>query len=224
MMGSALRSISIYFTGIRPVWRLCTATLVCVVCVLPGKLNAAGISRVVYQVKSGENLTLIARKYGVSPEDIAQWNKLIYPDRIYVGQSLKIYLRDQDPRKIVNQNDATRIYLSQPVANWTVITGYRPYGDNRNYGWLCETHGTKEIRSAQNGKIANIGYIRGYGKYILIDHGNGWHSMYSHIDGANVEIGQDVSRNEVIGTVQENKIFFLLSYKGKPVNPAGYFN
>ena len=42
-----------------------------------------------YTVKSGDNLSMIAQKYGVSVSDIKKWNNL-KSTKIYVGQKLKI--------------------------------------------------------------------------------------------------------------------------------------
>lgn len=43
-----------------------------------------------YTVKSGDNLTAIAKRYGTSVMKIAQDNAIVNPDRIFVGQKLKI--------------------------------------------------------------------------------------------------------------------------------------
>lgn len=43
-----------------------------------------------HTVASGESLGIIARKYGVSVDDIVRWNNLSNPDRISVGQELKV--------------------------------------------------------------------------------------------------------------------------------------
>ena len=41
----------------------------------------------------------------------------------------------------------------------------------------------------------------GYGKEIVIDHGNGVETVYAHMSGFHVEAGQQVVRGEVIGYV-----------------------
>lgn len=199
-----------------------TVSILFYIYMLYSPLFGAGMNRIVHTVKRGESLSHIAVKYGVSVENIASWNKIKSPDHIFAGQSLKIYIQPKE--RALPENDAPRIYLTRPVDNWSVVVGYRPYGDSRNYGWICDTKGGREFRSAQSGVVVKIDYLRGYGRYILIDHGNGWHSLYSNIDEIKVNTGQKVAINEVIGTVRENRIFFLLSYQGKPVNPSGYFN
>ena len=43
-----------------------------------------------YTVKSGDNLTVIARKFNTSVGNIVAWNGIKNPDLIYVGQILKV--------------------------------------------------------------------------------------------------------------------------------------
>jgi len=46
---------------------------------------------ITHTIKKGENLNLIAKKYGVSVSDIKRWNKITNANKIYAGQKLKIY-------------------------------------------------------------------------------------------------------------------------------------
>ncbi|PCK32449.1 M23/M56 family metallopeptidase [Pseudoalteromonas piscicida] len=44
---------------------------------------------------------------------------------------------------------------------------------------------------------------KNYGKVVLISHGNGYQSLYAHLDSVNVVAGEKVSQGEVIGTIGE---------------------
>ncbi|MDD3312232.1 LysM peptidoglycan-binding domain-containing protein [Pseudodesulfovibrio sp.] len=46
-----------------------------------------------YKVRSGDNLTSIARKFGVSVQDLQRWNALSSRSTIYAGQRLKVYVQ-----------------------------------------------------------------------------------------------------------------------------------
>ena len=46
---------------------------------------------VVYTVANGDVLTAIAIRFGVTVQQICQWNNIPNPDIIYVGQQLTIY-------------------------------------------------------------------------------------------------------------------------------------
>jgi len=40
---------------------------------------------------------------------------------------------------------------------------------------------------------------RGYGNVVVIDHGNGWQSLYAHMNAVNVNCGQSVYQGDLIG-------------------------
>ena len=172
------------------------------------------------RVSKGENISTIADKYNVSIDDIIEWNHIANPDKLVRGQKLVIF---KNSKKSSRLEPGQEILLHLPVSKWQVIKGYIPYGDSKNPGLLCKVEGDPAISAANSGRIVKISQMRGYGKYILIDHGNGWHSMYSNLDNVKVKSGQYVNLSETIGIAKNNKIFFLLAYNGKPVNPAGYF-
>jgi len=56
------------------------------------------------------------------------------------------------------------------------------------------------IHAVDGGVVVYAGWNDwGYGNMIMIDHGNGWQSLYAHLSQINVHCGQGVSQNEVIG-------------------------
>jgi len=68
----------------------------------------------------------------------------------------------------------------------------------------------------------------GYGKYLKIDHGNGYETLYAHLNAKEVKEGQYVARGQLIGRVGKtgNATGYHLHYEvrinGRPVNPTAY--
>ena len=60
--------------------------------------------------------------------------------------------------------------------------------------------GTK-IRACESGKVTTAGWISGYGKCVIIDHGNGMITLYAHMSKIHAMKGQQVFRGQVIGEV-----------------------
>ncbi|WPD24347.1 MAG: M23 family metallopeptidase [Candidatus Electrothrix aestuarii] len=56
-----------------------------------------------------------------------------------------------------------------------------------------------EVEAANNGKIIFADYLGIYGNMVMIDHGQGLTSLYSHLSRIAVEVGQTVEKGEVIG-------------------------
>lgn len=81
------------------------------------------------------------------------------------------------------------------------------------------------IRAAGAGVVAEAGTDDVYGAYVLIDHGNGYHSMYGHASRLFVRPGDRVERNEVIalsgstGRSTAPHLHFEIRYNGDFVDP-----
>jgi hypothetical protein len=63
-------------------------------------------------------------------------------------------------------------------------------------------HGDTVVSSA-SGSVVTVRDLgsSSYGKYIVIDHGNGWSTLYAHLNSFSVSIGQSVSQGQKMGTV-----------------------
>lgn len=82
------------------------------------------------------------------------------------------------------------------------LSGYDYSPDTNHYG--IDIHGTlnEAVYASDAGVIVYAGWNDyGYGNLILIDHGNGWQTLYAHLNGINVVCGQSVGQGEVIGAL-----------------------
>ena len=60
----------------------------------------------------------------------------------------------------------------------------------------------KAVKASADGRVAAAGNVgSGYGNRIIIDHGNGWTTLYAHLNSINVSVGQNVQDTTTIGTV-----------------------
>lgn len=59
------------------------------------------------------------------------------------------------------------------------------------------------IYAAATGEVAYISWLRGYGSFVIIEHGGGYYSLYAHLDEILVETGQLITAGETLGTVGE---------------------
>ena len=92
---------------------------------------------------------------------------------------------------------------------------------------IGSSYGTKIIAPA-DGVVIATEVMGGYGKAIMIDHGNGISTRYGHLSGYAVTTGQRVSRGDVIGYVGESgrstgpHLHYEVRINGTPVNPYKY--
>lgn len=102
----------------------------------------------------------------------------------------------------------------------TVIQKYSTSPDATHYGLTLQVNPNKAIESLGRGKVIRLGALRGHGRYVIVDHGGGWHLMYGHLAKVAVKPGQRLDEGDSIGQAQGKKLFFVVSYKGNPINPS----
>ncbi len=83
--------------------------------------------------------------------------------------------------------------------------GYRPdpfTGKRRfHHGLDISANRGTPVYATAKGVVRNCFYNGGYGRVIQIDHGNGYTTIYAHLNKYQVKAGQQVDRGEVIGEV-----------------------
>jgi septal ring factor EnvC (AmiA/AmiB activator) len=106
------------------------------------------------------------------------------------------------------------------------------FGSKRNIGQLTwqgvmiASRAGAEVRAVSHGRVAFADWFRGFGLLIILDHGNGYMSLYGHNDSLFKEHGDWVDANEVIASVGSGSgqsgsgLYFEIRHNGKPVNPT----
>lgn len=88
----------------------------------------------------------------------------------------------------------------------TSYYGYRTFAGSREFHNALDIAGTgygSNIYAANNGVVEIKAYNSSYGNYIMINHNNGYYSLYAHMSSfaSNISVGSTVSRGQVIGYV-----------------------
>lgn len=82
------------------------------------------------------------------------------------------------------------------------------------------------VHSISHGRIAYSDWLRGYGLISIVDHGDGYMSLYGHNQTLLKEVGDWVENNEIIATVgssgglKQAGLYFEIRHNGKPSNPT----
>jgi Membrane proteins related to metalloendopeptidases len=88
-------------------------------------------------------------------------------------------------------------------------------------------HGTP-IRAADGGVVLYVGWYGGYGKIVMIDHGDDLVTLYAHTSRYVVSTGEKIARGQVIAYIGSTglstgpHLHFEVRRNGTPVNPIGY--
>ena len=81
------------------------------------------------------------------------------------------------------------------------------------------------VRSIIGGIVTTITYIRGYGTTLIIDHGGGFYTVYSHVTNVEANEGEEVQAGDVIaymgdaGSIEGSKLHFEVWGNGQKLNP-----
>jgi murein DD-endopeptidase MepM/ murein hydrolase activator NlpD len=91
-------------------------------------------------------------------------------------------------------------FIYPTTEHWLSGTPYRP--DLRHFGVDFAGAQGNGVFAADAGTVVYSGWNDwGYGNLVIIDHGNGWQSLYAHLSAINVGCGQNVGQGDTIGLV-----------------------
>ena len=179
----------------------------------------------VHTVKSGETGLGIASRYGVPLAQIAVANGLEAPYAVRIGQRLIIPAVVSAPA--ARQPARTRPFFRPPhdgerLLGWAMRDGGKGH-DGIDYAAAP----LDMVRASAGGVVTQVreGHSR-YGNVVVIDHGQGWQSVYAHLDSATVSVGEAVKGGERIGlagssgAATRTELHFELRHDGKRVDPA----
>lgn len=84
------------------------------------------------------------------------------------------------------------------------------------------------VAAVADGKVVHVGWMRGFGRVVIVDHGEGHHTISAHLSKPMVNRGDEVKRGQTIGLVGDTEsfsgpmLYFELRENGRPRNPAPY--
>ena len=101
----------------------------------------------------------------------------------------------------------------------------RDGGGMNRQGVFIRAAAGRSVRSIHRGRVAYADWLRGFGLLLIIEHGDGFMSLYGHNETLTRETGDWVESGEVIATVgdsggsSEPALYFEIRRGGRPVNP-----
>jgi len=81
------------------------------------------------------------------------------------------------------------------------------------------------VKAVYGGKVVFADWLRGYGKVVIINHGEGYYTVYANLSEIFLSKGDIIKRGEPVGRVGESGtmgmpgLYFEVRYKGKALNP-----
>lgn len=177
----------------------------------PGQaLKISPVTGVVHKVVSGENIYTIAKKYKTEAQKIVNFpfNDFVDLDTLAITAGQTLYV----PDGVIEEEQPKQIpkYFAQ------IQAGVR---GTSNFIWPTSgmitqspvwyhmavdiaNPGVPAILASDTGTVTFSGCVRwGYGCHIVIDHGNGYQTLYGHMSSLSVSPGEVVSQGQTIGAM-----------------------
>jgi septal ring factor EnvC (AmiA/AmiB activator) len=101
-------------------------------------------------------------------------------------------------------------------------------GKMRRSGILVNTPEEAEIKAVHYGRVVFANWLRGFGLMTIVDHGDGYLTLYGHSSslftspGDWVEAGEAIAQAGRTGGTEDPAVYFEIRHNGKPVNPGGW--
>lgn len=194
---------------------------------------------VVHTVGRGETLWRISNTYGVDAEEVADLNNISDPAEIRAGQKLFIP-GVRKPRRVVpnvelasvKRDREEKIVVEKGRFIWplrgTVSSGFGLRGGERHDGVDIRAPRGTEIKASDDGVVVVNDFFRAYGNIIILEHRNGYYTVYAHNKKNLVAKGDRVSRGQTIASVGDSgnatgyHLHFEVRKGKKTLNPLFY--
>jgi len=101
----------------------------------------------------------------------------------------------------------------------------RSGGPLRWQGLMIDAQEGSPVRAIHHGRVVYADWFRGSGLLLIIDHGDGYMSLYAHNQSLHREVGEWVTANELVSTVGnsggqfKSALYFEIRHQGKPTDP-----
>jgi murein hydrolase activator len=101
-------------------------------------------------------------------------------------------------------------------------------GERSSQGVLIAAKGGSEVRAVSHGRVVYADWLRGYGLLLIIDHGEGYLSLYGYNETLLKEVGDWVDAGETIASTGDSGgrktagLYFELRHDGKAFDPSAW--
>jgi murein DD-endopeptidase MepM/ murein hydrolase activator NlpD len=202
-----------------------------------GHLLVPSKDGVFHWVSAGQSLSDIAHAYGLPLGDVLSANQKKSNDELKAGEVLYLpggtYLSKTNPRwQALNKLRSDSGFQKPTTGRFADGFGMRVHpitGKTVFHSGLDLAPGAGcKVFAAQGGQVTFAGIRAGFGRLVILDHGDGLTSWYAHLSEIRVSDQQRVAKGDWIGRVGATgnvtgpHLHFEIRKNGKPQNPLLY--
>lgn len=200
------------------------------------KIQVLPVTGVLHKVTRGETIYSISKKYDAEPQAIVDFpfNTFVNDETfaLAVGQELVI------PEGVMPEERpvtglARRQTPNAGAVSASGIFAWPTVGQiSQGFSWYHKgvdiaNRAAPDVVAADSGTVTVAGWPDngGYGMRVIIDHGNGYQTLYAHLQQVYVKVGQTVRRGDALGKMGSTgrstgtHLHFEISTSGGKFNP-----
>ena len=189
------------------------------------RLSSAHEHRGVYHtLQRGQTLAALSRAYQVPVPVLMENNGITDASRIPTGALIFI----PGASRLLSVPTPSRSLVSWPLEG-RITSGFGPRGRrSRHQGIDIDGVRGQVVRAAAGGRVVKATRISGYGRTVVIDHGEGLTTLYAHASRLLVRKGDRVQRGQPIaevgnsGNAKGTHLHFEVRRNCRPVNPLSF--
>lgn len=204
-------------------------------------LKILPITGVAHKVKKGETIYSIAKYYSTDPQGVVDFpfNTFVNDETFALAVGQTLIVPDAVMPKVTPWAPGAYIAQKTPSAGAVSATGIFVWPTSGSisqpFRWYHKgidiaNKTAPGVLAADAGKIILAGWPdgRGYGNRVIIDHGNGFQTLYAHLSKIYVVTGQTVNRGDLIGQMGSSgrstgiHLHFEIYKNGVQVDPLSY--
>lgn len=177
------------------------------------KLKILPVSGVAHKVESGDTIYSVAKKYQANSQAIIDFPFNDVGDNFALSTGQTLIIPDGAPAEIAKPaptqyvatkiDDANISNLGSAQFSWPAKGQMAQYYSWYHPGLDISNLSGGPIHASDNGTVTVSGWPdnSGYGNRVILDHGNGYKTLYAHMSAIYVSAGQKVGKGEVLGAM-----------------------
>lgn len=203
---------------------------------IPGQtLRIPPVTGIVHKVTAGDSIYSVAKNYKSDPQKIVNFPANDFADldtfALNIGQTLFV------PDGV--KPEAAPVFRSAPVPQFIAGAGGRfmwptqgqitQYPVSYHMALDIANRGAPPVAAGEAGTVVYAGCLRyGYGCHVIINHGDGYQTLYAHLSSIRTSVGAGVGRGQVIGVMGSTgrstgtHLHFEVRRNGVILNPLSF--
>jgi murein DD-endopeptidase MepM/ murein hydrolase activator NlpD len=206
----------------------------------PGqKLNIPPGTGVVHKVVAGESIYSIAKKYKVDAQNIVNFPfndfsnfetfQLTLGQTLFVPDGVIEEARPSQPRNFRFVAKAQAGVSGTSSFIWPTSGNITQYPVGYHMALDIANRSAPAIIASDTGTVIYTGCLTwGYGCHVIVDHGNGYQSLYAHLSAIDASAGQVVGKGQRLGVMGSTgrstgiHLHFEIRQSGRLLNPLSF--